>query len=126
MFPLSKPPLIQRLAFAPIPGDTKLIAEAWDAGGLYPAALPGVAYSYFLADFPQLTARPPGKDVFPGCFRPIWGFSRSATCTLSGDSTECQSRYVSCAGNSWEMYSHRRQVRAIISWTFVYDLFCAL
>ncbi len=33
--PMSKPPLIQRLAFDPILGDTKLIAEAWDAGGLY-------------------------------------------------------------------------------------------
>ncbi len=33
--PMSKPPLIQSLAFDPILGDTKLIAEAWDAGGLY-------------------------------------------------------------------------------------------
>ncbi len=33
--PMSKPPLLQNLAFDPILGDTKLIAEAWDAGGLY-------------------------------------------------------------------------------------------
>ncbi len=33
--PMSKPPLIQSLAFDPILGDVKLIAEAWDAGGLY-------------------------------------------------------------------------------------------
>lgn len=33
--PMSKPPLLQSLAFDPILGDTKLIAEAWDAGGLY-------------------------------------------------------------------------------------------
>lgn len=33
--PMKKPPLIQSLAFDPILGDTKLIAEAWDAGGLY-------------------------------------------------------------------------------------------
>ena len=33
--PMNKPPLIQSLAFDPILGDTKLIAEAWDAGGLY-------------------------------------------------------------------------------------------
>ena len=33
--PMSKPPLIQSLAFDPILGHTKLIAEAWDAGGLY-------------------------------------------------------------------------------------------
>ena len=33
--PMSKPPLIQSLAFDPVLGDVKLIAEAWDAGGLY-------------------------------------------------------------------------------------------
>lgn len=33
--PLSKPPLLQSLAFDPILGNVKLIAEAWDAGGLY-------------------------------------------------------------------------------------------
>ncbi len=33
--PLSKPPLLERLAFDPILGKVKLIAEAWDAGGLY-------------------------------------------------------------------------------------------
>lgn len=33
--PLSKPPLLERLAFDPILGRVKLIAEAWDAAGLY-------------------------------------------------------------------------------------------
>ncbi len=33
--PLSKPPLLELLAFDPILGDVKLIAEAWDAGGMY-------------------------------------------------------------------------------------------
>lgn len=33
--PMDKPPLLQALAFDPILGDVKLIAEAWDAGGLY-------------------------------------------------------------------------------------------
>lgn len=33
--PMSKPPLLQSLAFDAILGDVKLIAEAWDAGGLY-------------------------------------------------------------------------------------------
>ena len=33
--PMSKPPLLQSLAFDPILGDVKLIAEAWDADGLY-------------------------------------------------------------------------------------------
>ena len=33
--PMEKPPLLQSLAFDPILGDVKLIAEAWDAGGLY-------------------------------------------------------------------------------------------
>ena len=33
--PMSKPPLLQRLAYDPILGNVKLIAEAWDAGGLY-------------------------------------------------------------------------------------------
>lgn len=33
--PMSQPPLLQTLAFDPILGDMKLIAEAWDAGGLY-------------------------------------------------------------------------------------------
>lgn len=33
--PMSKPPLLQSLAFDPILGNSKLIAEAWDAGGLY-------------------------------------------------------------------------------------------
>ncbi len=33
--PMSNPPLLQSLAFDPILGDAKLIAEAWDAGGLY-------------------------------------------------------------------------------------------
>ncbi len=33
--PMSQPPLLQSLAFDPILGDVKLIAEAWDAGGLY-------------------------------------------------------------------------------------------
>ena len=33
--PLSKPPLLESLAFDPILGQVKLIAEAWDAGGLY-------------------------------------------------------------------------------------------
>lgn len=33
--PMKEPPLLRRLAFDPILGNTKLIAEAWDAGGLY-------------------------------------------------------------------------------------------
>ena len=33
--PLSRPPLLESLAFDPILGQAKLIAEAWDAGGLY-------------------------------------------------------------------------------------------
>lgn len=33
--PMTKPPLLQSLAFDPILGSVKLIAEAWDAGGLY-------------------------------------------------------------------------------------------
>ena len=33
--PMDKPPLLQSLAFDPILGDVKLIAEAWDAVGLY-------------------------------------------------------------------------------------------
>lgn len=33
--PMSEPPLLQSLAFDPILGKVKLIAEAWDAGGLY-------------------------------------------------------------------------------------------
>ena len=32
---MDKPPLLQSLAFDPILGGVKLIAEAWDAGGLY-------------------------------------------------------------------------------------------
>lgn len=32
---MSQPPLLQSLAFDPILGNVKLIAEAWDAGGLY-------------------------------------------------------------------------------------------
>lgn len=33
--PMSNPPLLQNLAFDPILANVKLIAEAWDAGGLY-------------------------------------------------------------------------------------------
>lgn len=33
--PMSQPPLLETLAFDPILGNVKLIAEAWDAGGLY-------------------------------------------------------------------------------------------
>ncbi len=33
--PMNEPPLLEALAFDPILGDIKLIAEAWDAGGLY-------------------------------------------------------------------------------------------
>ena len=33
--PLAEPPLLESLAFDPILGHVKLIAEAWDAGGLY-------------------------------------------------------------------------------------------
>lgn len=33
--PMSQPPLLQSLAFDPILENVKLIAEAWDAGGLY-------------------------------------------------------------------------------------------
>ncbi len=33
--PMQNPPLLQSLAFDPILGNVKLIAEAWDAGGLY-------------------------------------------------------------------------------------------
>ena len=33
--PMNKPPLLQNLAFDPILAKVKLIAEAWDAGGLY-------------------------------------------------------------------------------------------
>jgi glycogen operon protein len=32
---LSNPPLLERLAYDPVLANTKLIAEAWDAGGLY-------------------------------------------------------------------------------------------
>lgn len=32
---MSNPPLLKQLAFDPLLGNTKLIAEAWDAGGLY-------------------------------------------------------------------------------------------
>lgn len=33
--PLPNPPLLEALAYDPVLGKTKLIAEAWDAGGLY-------------------------------------------------------------------------------------------
>ncbi len=33
--PMQRPPLLQRLAYDPILRETKLIAEAWDAGGMY-------------------------------------------------------------------------------------------
>lgn len=33
--PMSAPPLLEALAYEPVLGKTKLIAEAWDAGGLY-------------------------------------------------------------------------------------------
>ena len=33
--PLQDPPLLERIAHDPILADTKLIAEAWDAGGMY-------------------------------------------------------------------------------------------
>ncbi len=33
--PMNQPPLLQSLAYDPILGKVKLIAEAWDAGGLY-------------------------------------------------------------------------------------------
>ena len=33
--PMSNPPLLESLAFDPILGKSKLIAEAWDASGLY-------------------------------------------------------------------------------------------
>ena len=33
--PMERPPLLQRLAYDPILRDVKLIAEAWDAGGMY-------------------------------------------------------------------------------------------
>ncbi|MGN1015125.1 MAG: glycogen debranching protein GlgX [Butyricicoccus sp.] len=33
--PMNRPPLIEAMAFDPILADVKLIAEAWDAGGLY-------------------------------------------------------------------------------------------
>lgn len=33
--PMSSPPLLESLAFDPILGKVKLIAEAWDAGGMY-------------------------------------------------------------------------------------------
>ncbi len=33
--PMTNPPLIEALAFDPVLGECKLIAEAWDAGGLY-------------------------------------------------------------------------------------------
>jgi glycogen operon protein len=33
--PLANPPLLEELAFDPILGKCKLVAEAWDAGGLY-------------------------------------------------------------------------------------------
>ncbi len=33
--PMKKPPLLQNLAFDPVLANVKLIAEAWDAGGLY-------------------------------------------------------------------------------------------
>lgn len=33
--PLSKPPLLESLSFDPLLGRVKLIAEAWDAGGMY-------------------------------------------------------------------------------------------
>jgi glycogen operon protein len=33
--PLTNPPLLEAMAYDPILGKTKLIAEAWDAGGLY-------------------------------------------------------------------------------------------
>ena len=33
--PMNQPPLLRSLAFDPILGNVKLIAEAWDAGGLY-------------------------------------------------------------------------------------------
>lgn len=33
--PMNNPPLLETLAFDPILSDVKLIAEAWDAGGLY-------------------------------------------------------------------------------------------
>ena len=34
-YPLANPPLLETLAFDPVLGKCKLVAEAWDAGGLY-------------------------------------------------------------------------------------------
>ena len=33
--PMANPPILESLAFDPVLGKMKLIAEAWDAGGLY-------------------------------------------------------------------------------------------
>ena len=36
---MSRPPLLESLAYDPILYDVELIAEAWDAGGLYQVGL---------------------------------------------------------------------------------------
>ena len=38
--PMANPPILESLAFDPVLGKMKLIAEAWDAGGLYQVELP--------------------------------------------------------------------------------------
>ena len=41
--PLSNPPLLESLAYDPVLSKCKLVAEAWDAGGLYQVGfIPGL------------------------------------------------------------------------------------
>ena len=111
--PMDQPPLLKSLAFDPILGKTKLIAEAWDAGGLYQ-----------VGSFPSWNrwAEWNGKyrDDMRRFLKGDGGLAWAATCRITGskdlyDPTyrgNCASvNFITCHDGFtlWDMYSYNQK-----------------
>ena len=104
--PMNKPPLLQAMAFDPILGDVKLIAEAWDAGGLYQ-----------VGSFPAWNRR--YRDDIRRYLKGDAGMAQAAAQRLVGsrDIYEPQSRknasvnFITCHDGFtlWDLYSYNEK-----------------
>ncbi len=98
--PMSSPPLLESLAHDPILGKTKLIAEAWDAGGLYQ-----------VGSFPAWGRWAEWNGKFRDCLRRF----------VKGDS-ECGPEMLSRLQGSPDLYSNR-SAEASINFVTCHDGF---
>lgn len=118
--PMSKPPLLQSLAFDPILGNVKLIAEAWDAGGLYQ-----------VGSFPAWNrwAEWNGRyrDDLRNFLKGDYGMSTTAACRITGSKdlydpvsrgNNASVNFITCHDGFtlWDLYSYNEKHNEMNGW----------